>query len=313
MIVGNFMNSFGNTAPPAPAIQPLPLPGIYSLSNYTRTPAGQRVDPETAKKIATAYRCANILSDDVGKMPLQTFISRRYGQVERLPPNGALRNIAYRLEISPNDQEWQTPFLFKKMIIQWLLFWGNAYIWAPPDPSRPLHLLNADSTYPEFDLEGHLWYNTRFPNGQTKDIPAVELLHAMINPHPYGYVGRSVLTYARESLGRQLGAYETQSSFLAKGLNPAGIAWVPGSPTRETRQKIRDVYAESFGGSSKAGGLAVMGADEFIKFEGVSMKPVDAQFLESIVATDVDIANFFGVPQFKLNQRWRKLSPGPHG
>ena len=31
------------------------------------------------------------------------------------------------------------------------------------------------------------------------------------------------------------------------------------------------------------------------------MKPVDAQFLESISENDVEIANFFGVPQYKLN------------
>jgi len=54
------------------------------------------------------------------------------------------------------------------------------------------------------------------------------------------------------------------------------------------------------GGSSNAYRLAVMDA-KISKFEVITMKPVDAQFLESINATDVQIANFFGMPAYKLN------------
>jgi HK97 family phage portal protein len=54
------------------------------------------------------------------------------------------------------------------------------------------------------------------------------------------------------------------------------------------------------GGSSNAYRLAVMDA-KISKFEVITMKPVDAQFLESINATDMQIANFFGMPAYKLN------------
>jgi len=301
MIIGKIINSFANIAQPMPGMKPVEGAGMSNYQGNIKTPSGQKVDPESARKIATAYRCANILSDDVGKLPLQTFSSRRFGQVERVMPNGATKNISYRLEVSPNELGWQTPFLFKKMAIQWLLFHGNAYFWHPINETRQMFLLNADSTFPELDESGALWYSTTFKSGKKMDIPAVEITHLMINPHPHGYIGRSILEYARESMGRQLGAFQTQDVYWNRGLNPAGIAWVPGEPTKETREKIRNVYAESFGGSGKAGGLLVMGQDEFVKFESISMKPKDMQFLEGVAATDVDIANFFGVPEYKLN------------
>jgi HK97 family phage portal protein len=38
------------------------------------------------------------------------------------------------------------------------------------------------------------------------------------------------------------------------------------------------------------------------KFETITITPADAQFLETIQATDAEIANFFGLPLYKLNQ-----------
>ena len=60
-----------------------------------QTRSGQVVTPENSKNVATAYRCANLISDDIAKMPLQTFISRAPGEIERMPhperiaPHGA--------------------------------------------------------------------------------------------------------------------------------------------------------------------------------------------------------------------------------
>jgi HK97 family phage portal protein len=156
-------------------------------------------------------------------------------------------------------------------------------------------------TYPEFDKQGNLWYHTIFPNGKSDDIPAVEIMHLIINPHRYGYWGQSVLTFARETLGRQQAAHETQSTIYAKGINPAGIAWVPGAPNAETRRKIRESYEEAIGGSKNVGRLAVMGNEEFTKYEAISYKAADMQFLETVQATDTGICNFYGVPEYKLN------------
>lgn len=287
------------------AIRNQTSPEILSIPEYLDArgliaSSGQTVTAESSKNISTAYRCINVLSDDFAKMPMQTFINRVAGTIERLRPSNTIQNVAWLLEISPN--RWMTPFVFKKTLMQWLLCYGNAYAWMPPRSQggrREIFVLNSAATYPLYDLHGNLWYQTTFANGETRYLPDVEVLHMVINSLD-GINGRSVITYARESLGRQLGAYETQAKFYAQGLNPGGILWMNGDVDGTARAKVRDAYEAAMGGSSNAYRLAVMD-NKVSKFEPITMKPVDAQFLEGIAENDLEIANFFGMPLYKLN------------
>ena len=277
------------------------LPGLVSTLNLdAATSSGQVVTVERSKNVATAYRCVNILSDDVAKMPLQTFVARRPGQIDRLHPDSRMQNISWLLEISPN--RWMTPFILKKAVIMWLLNYGAAYLWKPARQAarrEELFLLRSNITSPVFDKGGNLWYRVDWPGSAPEYIPDVEVLSLLINSSD-GISGQSVISHARESLGRQLGAYETQGKFYSQGLNPGGIIWTAGDASKEAREKIRQAYSEAMSGSSNAYRLAVLD-NKITKFEAITMKPVDAQFLESIAENDLEIANFFGMPLHKLN------------
>ncbi len=277
----------------------LTLPETVTLLGGT-TRAGQNVTPETSKNVATAYRCGNIISDDVGKMPLQTYISRQPGELERMRPNGFMRNIAWRLERQPN--RWWTPFWFKKVFIQWLLYWGNGYIWQPPVGQRELFILPSDVTYPVFSIEtGDLWYATTF-RGENKQsyIPGVEVLHTLINPDFTGFMGRGVIQFARETLGRQLAAYGSQATLFRSGLSAAGILWLAGESKPEVRKKVREMYEEVMSGDENSGRIAVLDT-KVTKFEPITLHPKDLEFLQMMQENDLAIANFFGMPAYKLN------------
>jgi HK97 family phage portal protein len=292
-----FRDLFNLVMPPPPeaTVPPFLRPEIVS-SYGTSTVSNQIVSPETAKGIASAYRCANLISDDIASMPLQIF--RRSGRNRDLiAPDPVTRNMAYLLGVSPN--RWMTPFIFKKTLALWLIFWGNAYIWQPGSPYRELFILPANWTYPVFDKEGTLWYRTYFPSGKWEFIPAVEITHLMINS-TNGFVGHAVLTYARETFGRQQAAHETQDRLNGAGLNPTAILWVNGTVNPAAREKLRKEYTDVVTGSANVGKAAIFD-NTITKFETITMKPADAQFLESINATDAEIANFFGVPLYKLN------------
>ncbi len=279
---------------PAPAETPVVYPEIqWPYSHRTK----KYVTDEISKRISTAYRCANILSDDIAAMPFQMF-QRSGRNIQRVMPDAVMRNTAYLLEVQPN--RWMVPLIFKKTIIDWMIHWGNAYIWTPSGPYREMFILAADVTYPEFDPDGNLWYRTTFPSGKHERIPSVEIAHLMINPRN-GLIGRSVLNYARDTIGRQLGALETQDRINGDGLKPAAIIWTKDEvKERAARQKIKEAYTESISGSENSGGVALFDA-KITKFEPVTMNPADAQFLESIEATDAQIANFYGMPLYKLN------------
>lgn len=294
MIISNLRHAVNLVTPSTP----LTLPEI--IESLTTSSSGQSVTVESANNVATAYRCINVISDDVAKMPLQAFISRSKGKVERMRPSNWEQNIAWLLEVSPN--RWMTPFVFKKTVIKWLITHGNAYVWEPPrwlSPRRELFILPTTGVLPMYDLNGNLWYQVTFANRESEFIPGVEVMNLVINSTD-GITGRGVITFARESIGRQLGAYETQGKFYAQGLNPGGILWVNGEANKDARAKIRDAYTEAMSGSENAYRLAVMD-NKVSKFEQITMKPVDAQFLQSIEHNDLEIANFFGMPLHKLN------------
>ncbi len=275
-----------------------PTPDYAPSYGYTTT-AGERVGVAVSQSIATAYRAKNIISDDVAKMPLQQI--RRVGRsIEQVAPDPVSRNMAYLLQVSPNIWGW-TPFIFKKAIIEWLLFYGNAYIWSPVTGPRQLLVLPADRTAPVFDLEGNLWYRHTFSNNTAAYIPAVEILQLLINPDSTGFMGRGVITFARETIGRQLAARNTQGKMFSQGFMPAAYIQMGGELSAEARAKVRAAYEESMSGSDNAYRLAVFD-QRITKFEPIDIQLKDAQFLESIDATDRDICNFFGLSEHMLNR-----------
>jgi len=185
----------------------------------------------------------------------------------------------------------------------WLLTNGAAYIWKPPSQAgrrNELFLLPSSVTRPVFDAQFNLWYEVSMPGKKAEMYPEAEVLALLLNSQD-GISGKSVISYARESIGRQLAAYETQGKFYSQGLNPGGIVWIAGEANKEARLKIRDVYSESMARTGNAYRLAVFD-NKITKFEPITMKPVDVQFLESITENDTEIANFFGAPRYKLNQ-----------
>lgn len=255
------------------------------------------ITAESSRNIATAYRCINVLSDDVAKLPLQTFVNMTPGQIDRVKPSNRMENISWLLEVSPN--RWMTPLVFKKLAITWLLTYGAAYVWQPPRAAgrrRELFILPTNVTTPYFDQAGQLWYEVKMPGEVPRNYPDVEVLSLLINSTD-GVTGKSVIAYARDTMGRQLANYATQNKIAGKGLNPAGIAWMSGELDKEARKKVRQTYEEAL----RESGIAIFDP-RVTKFEAITLKPTDAQFLESIQENDVEIANFFGVPLYKLNQ-----------
>jgi HK97 family phage portal protein len=271
----------------------------YAPSYGYHTKSGERVTVEKSQSIATAYRAKNIISDDVAKMPFQVF--QRLGRnTAQVPPDAVIRNLAYLLQVSPNLWGW-TPFQFKKAMIEWQLFYGNCYVWSPIQGPRQLLILPANRTTPVFDIEGNLWYRHTFSNNQTAYIPWVEILHLLINPDSTGFMGRGVITFARETFGRQLAARETQAKFFKQGFLPAAYIKMSGDLNAEARQKVRQEYEEQMSGTENAYRLAVFDP-KITEFQSIDIQLKDAQFLESIDATDRDICNFFGLSEHMLNR-----------
>jgi len=300
MIVTGALTS-PKAAPPVKT-ESVPDQGGSLYLGRSQTRAQQVISPELAKRVATYFRCLNTITDDIANMPLQQFqrvkLNNGLRLTQQIDPDPNTRNISYLIEVKPN--RWMSPFILKKTSIMWLLSWGNALIWQPPPPaSRELFILPANVTTPKFDPNGNLWYEVRFPNGEKRFIPEVEVMHVMINS-TNGIWGRSVLEYARETVGLRMGMSGTQSSLQGQGLNPAAYIQVDALLDKKGRDNYREAYSDAISGGDNAGNLAVFDK-KVVKFEPITMQFRDAQFLESMQSTDMEIANFFKFPAYKLN------------
>jgi HK97 family phage portal protein len=275
--------------------------GDYISSMGEQTLANERVSVERSKTLDTFYRAANTIIDDFAMMPFQQF--ERTGEtIQQVYPDEKTRNIPYLMQVSPNLWGW-TPFQFKQVKMQWKLYHGNSYVWRPPVWPPQLLILPADKTKPVIEAStGDLWYQVQFTNGKYDYIPAVEILHELINPDASGLIGRGVVTYARETIGRQLGAHKTKSKFYSQGLNPSGVLYLDNIKTddEDERDKLRRQFTGKISGSDNAFNIAV--ADKRIKeFKPISLSPKDAMFLESMDVDDRAIANFFKMPLHMMN------------
>jgi len=300
MIVSGALTS-PKAEPPAKT-ESIPDQGGSIYSGRSQTRARQPVSPELAKRVSTYFRCLNGISDDIANMPLQQFqrgsLKNGLRLTQQVEPDPNVRNISYLVEVMPN--RWMNPFIFKKTMIMWLLSWGNALIWQPPPPAlRELFILPASATTPKLDPGGNLWYEVRFPNGDRRFIPSVEVMHVMINS-TNGIWGRSILDYASETVGLRMGMSATQSSVQGQGLNPAAYIQVDAQLDKTGRDKYREAYSDGISGADNAGTLIVFDK-KVTKFEPITMQFRDAQFLESMQGTDLEIANFFKYPAYKLN------------
>lgn len=278
-------------------------PRVEIISSYgEKTMAGELVSVERSKSLSSFYRAANTIIDDYAMMPFQQF-ERVNGRIKRIEPDPRLNNIAYLMEVSPNQWGW-TPFQFKQVKMQWKLFYGNSYVWKPLVTPQQLLILPADITRPVIEKEtGSLWYEVRFSNSEKPDyIPDVEILHEMINPDATGFIGRGIVTYAKETIGRRLGAGKTKSKFYSQGLNPSGVLYLEGIEIKDDveRDKVRDSFAGKINGADGAYNIAV--ADKRIReFKPISLSPKDAEFIASMEFDDREIANFFKMPLHMLN------------
>jgi len=271
-------------------------PELVGGGSSAMTLSGQRVTEAGAMRISTYYRCLNLITDDLSMVPFQSFHKQSAEDIQRIIPDPLSWNMPYSVEIRPNP--YQVPIQLRKQFWKSVIVHGNGYQWNPAG-TRYLYNLLPFCTEAVMRDDGSVWYVTALSGGKVKEIPAIEVKNVLINPKTV-FKGSGVLEHARETLGTRQAGNTTKASMFKRGLMPSAIAEFEGDMNKESRQKVRDSYWEAVSGADAAGGVVVLDG-KVRKFTLAEIKPADAQFLESVEATDNDIANFFAMPSYKLN------------
>jgi HK97 family phage portal protein len=176
-----------------------------------------------------------------------------------------------------------------------LNLWGNAYSEIVTDRSgrvRELWPLQPDRMQITRTASGLTYkYDDSLKGPQT--FSADEILHVRglsLN----GLIGLSPVSLARTAIGLGLAMDTFGSSFFANGAQPGVVMEYPGQLSDDARSNIQDSWAKLHQGAGNANRLAIL--EEGMKLNAYSIKPEDAQFLQSRKFQIEEIARMFRVP-----------------
>lgn len=254
--------------------------------------SGVRVNRETALTYSPIYKGVSLIAGDVGKLPMH---------VDRIEARGRIRHVehpAYALlRWKPNDA--MTASQFKETLQGHAILDGNgyAYIWRD-GAGRPIELsILAPRQVTPVRYNGVLWYVYQFLDGETRKLPYTDILH--IKGFSFdGLVGYNLVHKARESIGWGMAMQTYGSVFFRNNATPRVVLEHPGRMRAEAATNLRTSWERLHAGLENAHRTAVL--EEGMKAQILSISAKDAQLLEGMKFSLVDVANWLKLPPHKV-------------
>ena len=261
----------------------------------TITPAGMRVDAESAKKISAWYRGRDILATVLAMLPLNV--------MEQLPDDGGSKvaqghPLHGRLHDQPN--EFQDAFEWKRQKMYDLIDTGHTYDWIVPgrhgfvDELHPIAtacIPNGPRQILSGAFKGRYLFDVRDEKtGQTTTHTQDEIFHLQ------GAEGKGILACARQSLGTAIATETYAASIFGKGTLNGGVIETPGVMDPEASKRM----ARSFVTAAGEWHLPKV-LEQGAKWNNQHLlTPEDAQMLLSRKFSIDDMARWLGVPRQML-------------
>lgn len=266
---------------------------IPNWLTFGQNSSGQTVNRNTSLNLSSFYGSVRNISEDIAKLPFYVYKVDQNGNKTKVP------HVATTL-LSKQPSSVSIPFTFKQTLIEYALIEGNGYAYIERDANaKPIALYVLDSEFVTPQLyNNQLYYiiqdiNTGVRGTFTQD----EIFH--IKGMGDGYVGKSVVGYAAESIGKSLATQSYASGFFGNGATMTGTIEVPGVIQDENMAKsIKEKFISSIKGNGTANGVGLLANGA--KFTKISVSPNEAQFIESQEFNVADIARWFRMPLSKL-------------
>lgn len=258
-------------------------------ANCGGSASGMRVDAESAQKISAFYRGVDLLSTALAMLPLKLY--------RRLPADAGaetakghpLYDVLHR---KPNG--WQDSFSWRRMKMRHLICHGNAYDLVMAgrrgavDQLWPIHPAQVTPTQLQ---SGLVTYAVRDSvTGQSRQYTQDEVFH-LRGASDDGVAGKSVLAYARDSIGTALSTESYAAKVFSRGTLNGGVIAVPGLLNEDASKRMARSFVTATGDWHLPKVL-----EQGAAWTESKMTPEDAQMLLSRKFSIDDIARWLGVP-----------------
>lgn len=275
-------------------------------------PMGTDANESLARKLSAVDRCIEILSDSMGKLPSFIMDSRTRERVD-LP-------LLKLLNVRPNEA--MSPFVAKKVVETSRLVTGNGYEWIlrSPRTGRITEIIPVpgELVEPWRDQSGRVWYTVTHPwTGEPMRLPQEDICHYKAASRD-GLKGVGILRRASEVIASSLAAQQYERAYYENGGQPSGVLRTEsdlggyaedpeGKPLTRSdgswitrKDQLRSEWEKIHAGPGNSHRVAIL--DFGLDYKPLSVSNQDAQFIESREVSVRDIARFFGVPLYKLQE-----------
>jgi HK97 family phage portal protein len=268
-------------------------PALTAFYGGAVSSAGVQVSESSALSYAPFWQAVRIISETISSLPFHVYQQTSSG---RIIADDMM--VADLLRFAPNEE--MTSMQLREQWLAQALTWGNGYCEIERDtigrPTR-LWLLRAENMKVGRSENGDLQYIYRSDHARPTYIPASDVLH-LRGPGGDGYVGASVVSLARDSIGLGIAAEAFGSSFFGRGARPSGVLEHPGRLSDDARGRLRGDWERLHSGIDNASRVAIL--EEGMKWTTTAIPPDDAQFLETRRFQLEEIARWFNIPVSKL-------------
>lgn len=252
---------------------------------------------ELALRVATVYRCADILSKGVAQLPL--LIKRNRGGYFTEEPNDVF-GLYNLLRWMPNDR--QSAFEMLRSTVLQVILRGNAVLVPEMGAKGYRRIVLTSPGSASYDVYNNVYIINDTINAVFGIFPARDVIHIKNIATDGGYWGVSTLTYAGRVLAITTNAdRENVNTFKSgglvrgfvsgKGASTMGFGAIQDSQLASVAENVEKQLAS---------GKSIFNLPGEMSFNQLSLSPKDIELLATKQFNVLEICRFFGVHPDKV-------------
>jgi len=261
-----------------------------------QTSSGAKVSEETALTYSAVFCAVNLLAGTVSTLPLRLLREKDRRKLV------ATQKPAH-LVVHTRWNRYMTAQIGREVLAAHVLLWGNGYaekVYNGMGDLVELWPIPPNKVKPRLE-DGELLYDITV-GAEIKTLTRAQILHIPGLGFD-GFVGYSVVSLARESIGLGMAMEQFGARYFGSGTHPGVIVSHPGKLTEQAHSNLQRSLVEKYSGLGNAHRLLLL--EEGMSIANVGVPPEDSQFLESRQFQIPEIARWFNLPPHKLKDLTR--------
>ena len=256
------------------------------------------IDQNATLAFHAVFSCMTLIASDISKLRVK-LVAQDSDGIWSETTNPAYSPVLRK----PNG--FQTRIQFWENWILSKLARGNTYVLKRRDNRRVvvgLYVLDPARVKPLLAPNGDVYYELATDNiagieEPTVTVPASEIIHDRFNCLFHPLVGLSPIFACGLAATQGLKLQENSANFFANASKPGGLLIAPARIDPENAARLKETWESKYTGEN-AGKIAVLG--DGMKFEALTVNPVDAQMVEQMKWTAEVVCSTFHVPPYKI-------------